>query len=101
MEAAGALFPVVGWKHCGKDAILSLLSAYKERVWCVPEQKRNGVKSGVATNTLKRLLRVLSQTALPSTLHYLIVSVVKKAAGLITKHLPALKKQPFFITASA
>ena len=72
---------------------MSLLSVYKERVWCVLEQNRNGVKSGVATNTLKRLLRVLSQKVLPSALHYLIASVVKKTAGLITKQTPSCSEE--------
>lgn len=66
---------------------MSLLNVYKERVWCVPEQNRNGVKSGIATNTLKRLLWTVSWKALPSALRYLIVLVVKKAAGLITKQI--------------
>jgi len=80
---------------------MCLLGVYKEHVRCVLEQSRSGVKSGVATDTLKRLLRVLSQKALPSALRYLTVSVVKKAAGLITKYIPAVKKQPFFFISTS
>lgn len=35
--APASFLLMAGWKHCEKDAIMSLLRVYKECVWCVLE----------------------------------------------------------------